>query len=130
MRCKRWLLQTCRNTRLGLRVFASQPSPSYAAAPNALMPQLPMSFLDHAQFDRHLMQAKRLEDLQWWCNQLAGASLEPLLKTDFPRSGRVNIGQNQGDIVRVSHRPYLKYILSKGPWQQLLCVCQCPCVSV
>lgn len=65
------------------------------------MPQLPMGFLEHAQSTRHLMHAKHMADMQWWCTRLAGASLEPLLKTDFPRGGRANMGQNQGDIVKV-----------------------------
>lgn len=42
------------------------------------------------------MQANRLADLEWWCHQLQGASLAPLLPTDFPRSGSPNIGQNPG----------------------------------
>ncbi len=53
------------------------------------------------------MHSKRMADLNWWCTQLAGAPLEPLLTTDYPRSGRPNIGQNQGDIVRVSTTPLL-----------------------
>lgn len=65
------------------------------------MPQLPMGFLEHAHSTRHLLHAKQMADLQWWCARLAGASLEPLLKTDFPRAGRANMGQNQGDIVKV-----------------------------
>ena len=65
------------------------------------MPQLPMGFLEHAHSTRHLLHAKQTADLQWWCARLAGASLEPLLETDYPRVGRANMGQNQGDIVKV-----------------------------
>jgi hypothetical protein len=68
------------------------------------VPELPISFLEHAQYDRVLMHSKRMADLNWWCTQLAGAPLEPLLTTDYPRSGRPNIGQNQGDIVKVCTR--------------------------
>ncbi|KAL0031995.1 hypothetical protein WJX79_011002 [Trebouxia sp. C0005] len=66
------------------------------------IPELPISFLEHAQYDRVLMHSKRMADLNWWCTQLAGAPLDPLLTTDYPRSGRPNIGQNQGDIVKVT----------------------------
>ena len=62
---------------------------------------MPRCFLEHAKGDRTLMQAKRLADLKWWCDQLTGAALDPLLKTDYPRAGRINIGQNQGDILKV-----------------------------
>ncbi|KAL3155304.1 hypothetical protein ABBQ32_013085 [Trebouxia sp. C0010 RCD-2024] len=72
-----------------------------STAPEAMMPQLPMGFLEHAHSARNLLHAKQMADLQWWCARLAGASLEPLLKTDFPRAGRANMGQNQGDIVKV-----------------------------
>ena len=58
------------------------------------------------------MQAKRLADLQWWCKQLAGAPLEPLLKTDYPRGPRVNMGQNQGDIVEVHTDSHVSWLLS------------------
>jgi len=71
------------------------------------IPGLPISFLEHAQYDRELMHSKRMADLNWWCTQLAGAPLEPLLTTDYPRSGRPNIGQNQGDIVKVRTSPLL-----------------------
>lgn len=71
------------------------------------IPELPISFLEHAQYDRVLMHSKRMADLNWWCTQLAGAPLDPLLTTDYPRSGRPNIGQNQGDIVKVCTRPLL-----------------------
>lgn len=81
-----------------------------AAGAKTIMSELPLSFLEHAQWDRVLMHSKRMADLDWWCNNLAGAPLDPLLKTDYPRSGRPNIGQNQGDIVKVSVHslhPYL-----------------------
>lgn len=66
------------------------------------MPELPMSFLEHAQWQLTGMQAKRLADLEWWCHQLQGAPLQPLLTPDLPRSGKANIGQNPGGIVKVS----------------------------
>ncbi len=66
------------------------------------MPELPMGFLEHAQWQHTGMQAKRLADLDWWCHQLHGAPLQPLLTPDLPRSGKANIGQNPGGIVKVS----------------------------
>ncbi len=65
------------------------------------MPELPLGFLEHARWQHNGMQAKRLADLEWWCDQLQGASLKPLLDTDYPRSGKANIGQNPGGIVKV-----------------------------
>ena len=50
------------------------------------------------------MHSKRMADLSWWCTQLGGAPLQPLLQSDYPRSGRANIGQNPGDIVKVATR--------------------------
>ena len=65
------------------------------------MPELQLGFLEHAQWQQNGMHAKRLADLEWWCHQLQGASLKPLLTTDFTRSGKANIGQNPGNIVEV-----------------------------
>lgn len=60
------------------------------------MPELAAGFLEHDVWQQNCMQANRLADLEWWCHQLQGASLAPLLPTDFPRSGSPNIGQNPG----------------------------------
>ena len=60
-----------------------------------------MSFLEHAQSTRHLTHGKRVTDLQWWSSQLAGAPLDPLLHTDFPRAGKANLGHSPGDVVKV-----------------------------
>ena len=49
------------------------------------------------------MQNKHMADLAWWQTNLQGASLVPLLNTDYPRSTRVNLGNNIGDIVKVRH---------------------------
>lgn len=49
------------------------------------------------------MQNKVMADLTWWHTNLQGASLEPLLATDYPRSNRVNLGNNIGDVVKVRH---------------------------
>ena len=65
------------------------------------MPELPMGFLEHAQWQHNGMHAKRLADLEWWFHQLQGAPLQPLLTTDIPRSGKANIGQNPGNTVQV-----------------------------
>ena len=65
------------------------------------MPELPLGFLEHAQWQHNGMHAKRLADLEWWFHQLQGAPLHPLLTTDIPRSGKANIGQNPGKIVQV-----------------------------
>lgn len=65
------------------------------------MPELPLGFFEHAKWQQIGPQNKRLAGLDWWCNHLKGASLKPLLATDFARSGRPNIGQNPGGIVKV-----------------------------
>ena len=65
------------------------------------MPELPLGFLEHAQWQHNGMHAKRLADLEWWNHQLQGAPLQPLLTTDIPRSGKANIGQNPGNTVQV-----------------------------
>ncbi len=70
------------------------------------MPELPMGFLEHAKWQHTGMQAKRLADLEWWCHQLHGAPLQPLLAPDLPRSGKANIGQNPGGIVKVGKRQH------------------------
>ncbi|KAL3130186.1 hypothetical protein ABBQ38_008489 [Trebouxia sp. C0009 RCD-2024] len=66
------------------------------------MPELPLGFFEHAKWQQIGPQNKRLAGLDWWCNHLKGASLKPLLATDFARSGRPNIGQNPGGIVKVN----------------------------
>lgn len=65
------------------------------------MPELPLGFLEHAQWQHNGIHAKRLADLEWWFHQLQGAPLHPLLTTDIPRSGKANIGQNPGKVVQV-----------------------------
>ena len=70
------------------------------------MPELPMGFLERAQWQPTGMQAKRLVDLEWWCDQLHGAPLQPLLTSDLPRSGKANFGQNPGGIVKVGKRQH------------------------
>ena len=74
-----------------------------------------MSFLEHAQWQLTGMQAKRLADLEWWCHQLQGAPLQPLLTPDLPRSGKANIGQNPGGIVKVSKQQHANAF---NPFQQ------------
>ena len=70
------------------------------------MPQLPLGFLEHAQWQHTSMHAKRLADLEWWLEQLKGATPLPLLATDYARSGKANIGQNPGSIVKVCKLPW------------------------
>ncbi len=82
------------------------------ADPN--MPELPMGFLEHAKWQHTGMQAKRLADLDWWCHQLHGAPLQPLLTSDLPRSGKANIGQNPGGIVKVCKQQHAK---ASNPFQ-------------
>ena len=97
------------------------------------MPELPMGFLEHAKWQHTGMQAKRLADLDWWCHQLHGAPLQPLLTSDLPRSGKANIGQNPGGIVKVCKQQHANNSMQKLPthfkqssmfiWTYHLCVC-------
>ena len=73
------------------------------AAAEPMLPELPMNFLEHAKWDRLNMHNKHMADLAWWRTNLQGAPLAPLLATDYPRSSRVNLGNNVGDVVKVGH---------------------------
>ena len=70
-----------------------------------VMPELPMGFMEHAQRQHSHMYAKHSADLEWWCEKLQGASVKPLLATDYARSGRANVGQNPGDVIAVRWIP-------------------------
>ena len=66
-----------------------------------VMPKLPMGFMEHAQSQHSQTDDKQSVDLDWWCDKLQGASVKPLLATDYARSGRANVGQHPGDVVTV-----------------------------
>lgn len=70
-----------------------------------MLPDLLLNFLEHAKWDRLKMHRKHMSDLAWWRTNLQGASLVPLLTTDYPRSNRVNLGNNNGDVVKVRPLP-------------------------
>ena len=70
-------------------------------AAEPVMPQLSMGFMEHAHGQRTYTYAKQSADLEWWCKNLQGASVKPLLATDYARSGRANVGQNPGDVIAV-----------------------------
>lgn len=78
---------------------------AFACFAEPLLPELPLNFLEHAKRDRLHMQRKHMSDLAWWRTNLQGASLVPLLATDYPRSNRVNLGNNIGDVVQVCLLP-------------------------
>ena len=80
-----------------------------------VMPELPMGFMEHAQRQHSHMHAKQSGDLEWWCEKLQGASAEPLLATDYARSGRANVGHRPGDITAVR-------CITSG-WNRLLLRC-------
>ncbi len=97
------------------------------------MPELPMGFLEHAKGQHTGMQAKRLADLEWWCHQLHGAPLQPLLTPDLPRSGKANIGQNPGGIVKVGQLQHANALHHAGLmfiWTCHLCVRALPVLQV
>ncbi|KAL3130149.1 hypothetical protein ABBQ38_008458 [Trebouxia sp. C0009 RCD-2024] len=66
-----------------------------------VMPELPIGFMEHAQRQHSHVHAKQSADLEWWCEKLQGASVKPLLATDYARSGRANVGQRPGNIIAV-----------------------------
>ncbi|MBZ4423315.1 non-ribosomal peptide synthetase, partial [Myxococcus sp. RHSTA-1-4] len=59
--------------------------PAFRAGQPSPLPELPMQYGDYAAWQREWLQGETLEtQLQWWKQQLAGAS-ELELPTDFPR---------------------------------------------
>ena len=66
-----------------------------------VMPELPVGFMEYAQAQQSHRYDKQSADLKWWGKNLQGASVKPLLATDFARSGRANVGQHPGNVIAV-----------------------------
>ena len=66
-----------------------------------VMPELSVGFMEHAQRQHSHKGDKQSADLEWWCEKLQGASVKPLLATDYARSDRANVGQHPGDVITV-----------------------------